>query len=57
MADRSIALEYFKRYLPPFVPSQLGFSTLPQLPEVYVSAELQKTISDIMYSCQRADGH
>ena len=35
---------------------QLVFSTLTQLPDVYVSAELQKTMSDIVYSCQRNDG-
>jgi hypothetical protein len=56
MADRTIAIEYFRNYLPPFVTGQLDFSTLTQLPDVYVSAELQKTMSDIVYSCQRKDG-
>ncbi|WP_090331243.1 Rpn family recombination-promoting nuclease/putative transposase [Dyadobacter koreensis] len=56
MADRNIAIEYFQSYLPPFVAGQLDFSTLTQLPDVYVSAELQKTMSDIVYSCQRNDG-
>ena len=56
MADKTIAIEYFQNYLPPFVAGQLDFSTLTQLPDVYVSAELQKTMSDIVYSCQRKDG-
>ncbi|GLU56224.1 transposase [Dyadobacter frigoris] len=55
MADKNIALEYFESYLPPFVTGQLDFSTLTQLPDVYVSAELQKTMSDIVYSCERKD--
>ncbi|WP_159477975.1 Rpn family recombination-promoting nuclease/putative transposase [Dyadobacter sp. 3J3] len=55
MADRNIAIEYFQSYLPPFIAGQLDFSTLTQLPDVYVSAELQKTMSDIVYSCQRKD--
>lgn len=56
MADRNIAIEYFQSYLPPFVAGKLDFSTLTQLPDVYVSAELQKTMFDIVYSCQRRDG-
>ncbi len=56
MADKNIAIEYFQSYLPPFMAAQLDFSTLTQLPDVYVSSELQKTMSDIVYSCKRKDG-
>ncbi|REA56498.1 hypothetical protein DSL64_26630 [Dyadobacter luteus] len=34
---------------------KLNLSTLRQLPDTYVSKELQASISDIVYVCQRAD--
>jgi predicted transposase/invertase (TIGR01784 family) len=55
MADKSIAVNYFQSYLPAFVSGQLDFTTLTQLPDVYVSGELKKSMSDIVYSCQRKD--
>jgi hypothetical protein len=32
---------------------ELDFSTLTQLPDSYISGTLQKTMSDIVYSCQK----
>ncbi|MBE9463668.1 Rpn family recombination-promoting nuclease/putative transposase [Dyadobacter sp. UP-52] len=56
MTDKNIAIEYFQSYLPQFVTGQLDLSTLTQLPDVYASAELQKSMSGIVYSGQRNDG-
>ncbi len=56
LADKGIALDYFRACLPGYVLDRLDFSTLTQLPDTYVSKELRKTISDIVYSCQRKDG-
>lgn len=56
LADKSIALDYFKTSLPAFVKEKLDFTTLTQLPDTYVSEELKKTVSDIVYSCRRNDG-
>ena len=53
LSNKSIAVEYFKSYLPAHISSQLNFATLRQLPGTYLSEELQKTLSDIVYSCQR----
>jgi predicted transposase/invertase (TIGR01784 family) len=55
MTDKSIAVDYFRSCLPAFISERLDFSTLRQLPEVYVSGELQKTMSDIVYSCHTKD--
>lgn len=55
MGNREIALDYFKAYLPEKVLNKLDFSTLRQLPDTYVSKELQKSISDIVYACRKAD--
>jgi predicted transposase/invertase (TIGR01784 family) len=56
MGNQQIALDYFRSCLPTQVLEKLDFSTLRQLPDTYVSKELQKSISDIVYACQRADG-
>jgi len=53
LTDKNIAESYFNSYLPAFVSSQLDFSTLTQLPDTYLSKKLQKTMSDIVYSCQK----
>jgi hypothetical protein len=53
LADKSIAVDYFQNYLPPFIRQQLDFSTLVQLPDTYLSEELQKTLSDIVYACHK----
>ncbi|WP_084439892.1 Rpn family recombination-promoting nuclease/putative transposase [Dyadobacter alkalitolerans] len=46
----------FGPVFPEFVIARLDFSTLKQLPGTYISKELQKSISEIVYSCQRGDG-
>lgn len=53
LSNKSIAVEYFKNYLPAFISSRLNFSTLRQLPDTYLSEDLKKTMSDIVYSCRR----
>jgi hypothetical protein len=54
MGNREIALNYFETCLPEKVLKNLDFSSLRQLPDTYVSKELQKSISDIVYSCRKA---
>lgn len=56
MGNQAIALDYFKACLPKHIVKKLDFSTLTQLPDTYVSKELRKTVSDIVYSCKRLDG-
>ena len=56
LADKEIAIEYFKNYLPAFVSNQLDFSTLTQLSDTYLSKNLRKTMSDIIYSCGKKNG-
>lgn len=56
MANKEIALDYFRTCLPQNIQDLLDFSTLEQLPDTYVSKELQKSISDIVYTCKRAGG-
>ncbi|MGX5857941.1 Rpn family recombination-promoting nuclease/putative transposase [Dyadobacter jiangsuensis] len=56
MGNQQIALDYFRACLPASVLEKLDFSTLRQLPDTYVSKELQKSISDIVYACKRAGG-
>lgn len=56
LSDKNIAIDYFKAALPAYVLKKLNFTTLTQLPDTYISKELQKTLSDTVYSCQRKDG-
>ena len=56
MGNQQIALDYFRSCLPAPIFEKLNLSTLRQLPDTYVSKELQTSISDIVYACQRADG-
>ena len=56
LADKNIAAEYFKSYLPAHVSNLLDFSTLTQLPDTYLSSHLRKTMSDIVYNCKKKDG-
>lgn len=51
LSDKSIATDYFRTCLPEHLSAILDFSTLTLLPDTYVSKELRKTISDIIYSC------
>lgn len=50
-----MAIQYFKSCLPAFISNMLDFATLTQLPDTYLSEELQKTMSDIVYSCRKKD--
>jgi predicted transposase/invertase (TIGR01784 family) len=52
MADRDIARDYFKGFLPDHVRDLLDFETLEQSSDSYISKELRKTISDIVFSCR-----
>ena len=56
LGNQQIALDYFRSCLPVNILDKLDFSTLRQLPDTYVSKELQKSISDIVYACQRDGG-
>lgn len=56
LADKQIAIDYFRTALPAYIVERLDFSTLVQLPDTYVSKELRKTVSDIVYSCRLKDG-
>ncbi|GAA4439668.1 hypothetical protein GCM10023091_22230 [Ravibacter arvi] len=55
LADKEIAVDYFRTALPGYITERLDFQTLAQLPGTYVSKELQKTVSDIVYSCEMKD--
>lgn len=55
LSNKKIAVDYFRQYLPEFVKKHLDFSTLVHLPDTYLSDELKKYMSDIVYSCHRKD--
>jgi len=52
LSDKKIAVAYLKNFLPPFVRKKLDFKQIYQIPDSYLSDELKKTISDIVYSCK-----
>jgi predicted transposase/invertase (TIGR01784 family) len=52
LSDKEIAADYFKNYLPSVVKDGLDLAGLTQLPGTYLSDELKKTMSDIVYSCK-----
>jgi len=56
LADKQVAIDYFRSALPAHIADKLDFSTLEPLSGTYVSKELQTTISDVVYTCQRRDG-
>ena len=51
LSNKEIAVAYFESFLPQFVKDKLDFSQLTQLPDTYLSDELKKSLSDIVYSC------
>lgn len=57
LADKSIAKDYFQNFLPAFVSDSLDSTSLIQLPDTYLSGNLQKTMSDIVYSCMQKEGN
>ncbi|GGC38596.1 hypothetical protein GCM10011386_33410 [Parapedobacter defluvii] len=55
LADKQLAVDYFRSALPEHIADKLDFSTMEQLSETYVSAELEKTFSDVVHRCRRKD--
>ena len=55
LSNKKMAVAYLKNYLPASVSKRLNFSTLTQLPDTYLSEDLKKSMSDIVYSCKRKD--
>ena len=51
LSDIALATDYFRSCLPANVSEKLDFASIVQLPDSYVSDDLQPTISDIVYSC------
>lgn len=56
LADNQMALNYFESALPERIIQLLDLSTLKRAPDSYVSSELEKTMSDVVYTCRRVDG-
>ncbi|MBX3257779.1 MAG: Rpn family recombination-promoting nuclease/putative transposase [Chitinophagaceae bacterium] len=56
LSNKKMAAAYFKSCLPEFISCQLDFTSLEQLSGTYLSEELKKTMSDILYSCRRKGG-
>ena len=56
LADKQMAIDYFRSALPAHIAGMLDFGTLEPLPGTYVSKDLQTTVSDVVYTCQRRDG-
>lgn len=55
LSDKRIAIDYFENYLPSYVSDKLDFSTLTQSTDTYLSEQLRKSISDIVYVCEKKD--
>lgn len=56
LADRRMALDYFKSALPKHIIGLLDLTTFKRGPDSYVSEELGKTMSDVVYTCRWKDG-
>src|SRR5690606_9236530 len=56
LADSQMAMGYFKSTLPERIIRLLDLTTLERVPDSYVSGELEKTMSDVVYRCRRRDG-
>src|SRR5690606_4344095 len=56
LSDQQVAVDYFRTALPAHVAGRLDLSTLERRPGSYVSKELEKTVSDVVYTCRRRDG-
>ncbi len=55
-SDKKLAIEYFKSFLPAYITVLIDFSSLKQESASYLSDELKKTLSDIVYSCKLKGG-
>ncbi len=51
LSDKEIAVAYFQSFLPSSLAKQLDFDTLTQIPDTYLSESLQKSMSDMVFSC------
>lgn len=56
LADKQVAIAYFKSVLPEHITQLLDFSTMEQVSGTYVSESLAKTLADVVYRCKRRDG-
>ena len=55
LSDSRIAKDYFRSALPEHIIKLPDFTTLERVPDSYVSGELEKTMSDVVYTCRRND--
>jgi len=55
-ANQQIALDYIKLSIPPDVLERFDLSSITQRPTTYVPEELEKSLSDIVYTCRNASG-
>ncbi len=53
LSDHQAAVDYFSAALPAHIADKLDFSTLERQSGSYVSKELEKTVSDVVYTCRR----
>ncbi|MDQ6481367.1 Rpn family recombination-promoting nuclease/putative transposase [Dyadobacter sp. LHD-138] len=56
LADKEVASDYFKAYLPTFVTEKLDFDTLVQTGESYISKQLKESFSDVVFTCKLKEG-
>ena len=56
LADKNVAIDYFKSCLPEFISEKLDFSTLVQTGDTYISRHFKQTFSDVVFNCQRKGG-
>ncbi|WP_257667210.1 Rpn family recombination-promoting nuclease/putative transposase [Parapedobacter tibetensis] len=56
LSDHQAAVDYFRTALPVHIADKLDFTTLERQSGSYVSKELEKTVSDVVYTCRRHDG-
>ena len=56
MSDIQIVRSYLQTCIPRYILEKLDLDTLTQLLDTYVSRDLRKSISDIVYSCQYIGG-
>lgn len=56
LADKQVAIAYFKSVLPERLAQLLDFPTMEQVSGTYVSESLAKTMADVVYRCHRKDG-
>lgn len=52
MSNLVIAQQYFQRHLPDVLAAQINYSTLTMLDTSFVSPELSKYASDVVYECE-----